>query len=142
MTRARTLAVALATVTGLVAAPAAASAKTVIGTGSSVAEPYLRALFAGYHKVKPKIHFIYTADGGNAGVKDVQQNRATFAVNVTDPDSHYMKTTDSYVQGYNAQAVATEEQVVIAAEITTSTVDWSQLDPMVSAATVACPLYV
>lgn len=55
-------------------------------------------------------------------------------VNLTDPDSRYMKTTDSYVQGYNAQAVATEEQVVIAAEITTSTVDWSQLDPMVSAA--------
>src|SRR5438477_2277192 len=85
MTRARTLAVALATVTGLVAVPAAASAKTVIGTGSSVAEPYLRALFAGYHKVKPKIHFIYTADGGNAGVKDVQQNRATFAVNTRPP---------------------------------------------------------
>ncbi len=51
-----------------------------------------------------------------------------------DPDSHCMKTRDGYVQGYNAQAVVTEEQIVIAAEITTSTVDWSQLDPMVSAA--------
>jgi hypothetical protein len=55
-------------------------------------------------------------------------------VNLTDSDSRYMKTTDGYVQGYNAQAVATEEQIVIAAEITTSTADWSQLDPMVNAA--------
>jgi phosphate transport system substrate-binding protein len=67
------------------AAPAAAEAKTLIGTGSSVAEPYLRALFAGYHKVHPKIHFIYTADGGNAGVKDVQQGRSQFAVNTRPP---------------------------------------------------------
>jgi transposase len=55
-------------------------------------------------------------------------------VNITDPDSRCMKTREGYVQGYNAQAVVTEEQIVIAAEITTSTVDWSQLDPMVSAA--------
>jgi phosphate transport system substrate-binding protein len=67
------------------AAPAGAQAKTLIGTGSSVAEPYLRALFAGYKRVQPKIHFIYTADGGNAGVKDVQQGRAQFAVNTRPP---------------------------------------------------------
>jgi phosphate transport system substrate-binding protein len=67
------------------AAPAGAEAKTIIGSGSSVAEPYLRSLFAGYHKVKPKVHFIYTADGGNAGVKDVQQGRTEFAVNSRPP---------------------------------------------------------
>jgi hypothetical protein len=55
-------------------------------------------------------------------------------VNITDPDSHYMKTNDGYVQGYNAQAVVSEQQIVLAADITTSTVDWSQLDPMVGAA--------
>jgi hypothetical protein len=56
-------------------------------------------------------------------------------VNVTDPDSRYMKTTDGYVQGYNAQEVVTEQQIVLAAvELTTSTSDWSQLEPMVSAA--------
>ena len=55
-------------------------------------------------------------------------------VNVTDPDSHYMKTNGGYVQGYNAQAVVSEQQIVLAAEITTSTADWSQLDPMVNAA--------
>jgi Transposase DDE domain/Transposase domain (DUF772) len=55
-------------------------------------------------------------------------------VNVSDPDSHYMKTNDKYVQRHNAQAVVSEQQIVLAAEITTSTVDWSQLDPMISAA--------
>ena len=53
-------------------------------------------------------------------------------MNITDPDSHYMKTREGFVQGYN-QAVVNEQQIVLAAEITTSTVDWSQLDLMVSA---------
>jgi phosphate transport system substrate-binding protein len=79
----RTLAALAAT--GLLAAPAAAEAKTLIGSGSSVAEPYLRALFAGYKKVKPKIKFIYTANGGNAAVKDVQQGRSNFGVNTRPP---------------------------------------------------------
>src|SRR3954471_6060846 len=75
----------LAVTTVALAAPAGAQAKTVIGSGSSVAEPYLRALFAGYKKVQPKVHIIYTADGGNAGVKDVQQGRSQFAVNPRPP---------------------------------------------------------
>jgi transposase len=54
-------------------------------------------------------------------------------VNVTDPDSKHIKANDTYVQGYNAQAVVDEGQIVLAAEITNSTVDWSQLDPMVTA---------
>ena len=54
-------------------------------------------------------------------------------VNLTDPDSKQIKATDSYVQGYNAQAVVDEGQIVLAAEITNSTVDWSQLAPMVTA---------
>jgi transposase len=57
-------------------------------------------------------------------------------VNVTDPDSKLIKASEGYVQGYNAQAVVDESQIVLAAEITNSTVDWSQLEPMV-AATVA-----
>ena len=38
-------------------------------------------------------------------------------VNVTDPDSRNVKTPRGYMQGYNAQAVATEQQIVIAAEV-------------------------
>jgi phosphate transport system substrate-binding protein len=66
-------------------APASASAKTLIGSGSSVAQPVLQSLFATYHRVNPKISFVYTADGGNAGVKDVQAGRSQFAVNTRPP---------------------------------------------------------
>jgi hypothetical protein len=54
-------------------------------------------------------------------------------VNLTDPDTKRLKAREGYVQGYNAQAVVDEGQIVLAAEVTNSNVDWSQLDPMVSA---------
>jgi hypothetical protein len=54
-------------------------------------------------------------------------------VNLTDPDSRRLKAREGYVQGYNAQTVVDEGQIVLAAEITNSNVDWSQLDPMVTA---------
>ena len=54
-------------------------------------------------------------------------------VNVTDPDSKLIKASEGYVQGYNAQAVVDEGQIVLAAEITNASVDWSQLAPMVAA---------
>jgi phosphate transport system substrate-binding protein len=63
----------------LLALPAAASAKTLIGSGSTAAQPYLLQLFKGYTKIHPKIKFVYTANGGNAGVKDVQEGRSQFA---------------------------------------------------------------
>ena len=40
-------------------------------------------------------------------------------VNMTDPDSRRMKGNRRYIQGYNAQAVVNEQQIVLAAEITT-----------------------
>jgi hypothetical protein len=57
-------------------------------------------------------------------------------VNVTDPDSKQIKTDAGFgwVQGYNAQAVVGSGHVVFAAELTNNTNDFSQLDPMVSAA--------
>ena len=56
-------------------------------------------------------------------------------INVTDPDSREMRTQGQpNIQGYNAQAVVTEQQIVIAAEITTQSPDFGQLEPMVSAA--------
>jgi transposase len=57
--------------------------------------------------------------------------------NITDPDSKRLKAREGYVQGYNAQAVVAEGQIVLAAEITNANTDWSQLDPMVSAAIAA-----
>jgi transposase len=55
-------------------------------------------------------------------------------VNVTNPDSRRMKGNRRYIQGYNAQAVVTEQQIVIAAEITTSPNDFQQLAPMIDTA--------
>jgi transposase len=51
--------------------------------------------------------------------------------NVTDPDSRIMKTRSGYVQGYNAQAVATEDQIIIAAKVTQDENDVNQLLPMI-----------
>ena len=55
-------------------------------------------------------------------------------VNVTDPDTQRMKANTVFVQGYNAQAVVDEGQIVIAAEITNNPTDFSSLDPMIEAA--------
>jgi transposase len=54
--------------------------------------------------------------------------------NVTDPDSRILKTRTGYVQGYNAQAVATEEQIIVAAEVTQEANDVQQLHPMLAKA--------
>ena len=55
-------------------------------------------------------------------------------INLTDPDSRNMKAYRGYLQGYNAQAVTTEDQIIVAAEIAPDGLDFAQLDPMVSAA--------
>jgi transposase len=54
-------------------------------------------------------------------------------VNLTDPDARVMKAFRGYVQGYNVQAAVNEQHIVLAAEITVETVDFSQLKPMVDA---------
>lgn len=54
--------------------------------------------------------------------------------NVTDPDSRIMKTASGFVQGYNAQVVATENQIIIAAELTQEANDVHQLHPMIEKA--------
>jgi len=62
------------------AIPASANAVTLIGSGSVAAQPVLEALFKTYTKqVNHSVHFHYTADGGNAGVKDVQNGVSQFA---------------------------------------------------------------
>ena len=54
-------------------------------------------------------------------------------VNTTDPESRVMSTAKGFVQGYNAQAVTNEEQVVMAAEVTDEHNDSAQLHPMIEA---------
>ncbi len=50
--------------------------------------------------------------------------------NVTDPDSKIMKTQHGFIQGYNGQAVVTEHQIVIAADLTDEQTDSRLLLPM------------
>jgi transposase len=51
--------------------------------------------------------------------------------NVTDPDSGVMKTRSGLIQGYNAQVMVTEEQIIVAADVTQQASDKLQLQPMV-----------
>src|ERR1700753_4383984 len=76
--RIKTLAITALAVLGL-AVPASAGAQTLIGSGSVAAQPVLQALFKAYEKQNKGIHFTYTADGGNAGIKDVQTRTSQFA---------------------------------------------------------------
>ena len=55
-------------------------------------------------------------------------------INLSDLDSRNVKTSRGWVQGYNAQAVATEDQIVIAAEVTVASPDFGHLEPMIRAA--------
>ena len=60
---------------------------------------------------------------------DVPQGR----INVTDPDSRVVKGLRGFIQGYNAQAVTNEQQVVLAAEIMVAAPDFGHLEPMLDA---------
>ncbi len=51
---------------------------------------------------------------------------------ITDPESRIMKTQAGYVQGYNAQAVVTNEQIIVAAELTQEENDVNRLHPMLN----------
>jgi transposase len=55
-------------------------------------------------------------------------------VNTTDPDSRPMRSAKGFLQGYNAQALANEGQVVIAAEVLTEANDSGALVPMLDLA--------
>jgi transposase len=54
--------------------------------------------------------------------------------NVTDPDSRIMKTRKGYVQGFNAQAAVTADQVIVAEDVTQQANDRQQLHPMLEQA--------
>jgi hypothetical protein len=49
-------------------------------------------------------------------------------INTTDPDAKRMKFGRNFLPAYNAQAVSTEGQIIVAAEVITEGVDFEQLD--------------
>ena len=55
--------------------------------------------------------------------------------NATEPESRIMKGNKGFVQGYNGQAVVTDGQIIIAAEVTQDENDIHQLVPMLTAVT-------
>ncbi len=56
-------------------------------------------------------------------------------VNKTDPDSRMMRTQGQpTVQGYNAQAAVTRDQIIVAAEVAVESPDFGHLEPAVRAA--------
>jgi transposase len=73
---------------------------------------------------------------GLAGRKPTPPDPAALAartINTTDPDTRLMKRAGGKaVQGYNAQVVASPEQVILAAQLTQSHNDSDQLAPMVA----------
>jgi len=77
-----------------------------------------------------------TSDGRRFGARPnpyVAPELPPGKINVTDLDSRNVKTPRSYTQGYNAQAVVNEHQIVIAAEVTASSPDFGHLQPMIEA---------
>jgi len=54
--------------------------------------------------------------------------------NLTDPESRIMKTRKGYIQGYNAQAMVSEDQIIVACGVVQDRNDFGQLKPMVELA--------
>jgi transposase len=58
-------------------------------------------------------------------------------LNTTDPDAKRMKQGRVFIPAYNAQAVTTDKQIVIAAELTTEGVDFDGMKPLTAEALAA-----
>ncbi len=71
---------------------------------------------------------------GRAPKGPSEQVPAEARMNVTDRDSRSVRTRRGFIQGYNAQAAATREQIIIAAEIVGNGVDYGLLEPVTDAA--------
>ena len=61
-------------------------------------------------------------------------HRSRQQANTTDPDSRLLKTRGGYIQGYNAQAVTTEDQFIIAAQVTNNAHDAPSFQPLITTA--------
>src|SRR6266571_1756373 len=71
--------------------------------------------------------------GGRKPTPPAADALAARKINTTDPDTRLMKRAGGRsVQGYNAQVVASPEQVIIAAQLTQAHNDSDQLAPMVA----------
>jgi transposase len=63
--------------------------------------------------------------------RDSARGRRPVRVNTTDPDSRPMRVPGGFIQGFNAQAAATEDQVVVSAEVTNNGDDSGHFKPLI-----------
>jgi transposase len=55
-------------------------------------------------------------------------------INLTDPESRPMRTLRGFIQGYNAHAVATQDQIIVATGVINRSGDGGMLEPMLTQA--------
>jgi len=67
-------------------------------------------------------------------VEDVSAEQETRKANATAPDTRIMKTRSGYIQGFNAQAVCTDDQIILAADVSNQENDHGQYHPMMEQA--------
>jgi transposase len=70
---------------------------------------------------------------GRQPKRDTQHRRSRRWANLTDPESRLLRAPNGFVQGYNAQAAATVDHIIVAAEVTNDANDDAQFAPMVAA---------
>ncbi len=63
-------------------------------------------------------------------VKFNKNSKVEKKANITDPESRIMKNRKGFLQGYNCQAVCTENQIIISTDVTQKENDFYQLEPM------------
>jgi hypothetical protein len=74
-----------------------------------------------------------TAGGSAAHPTRISRHRRLREGERHRPDSRPIPVGFGFVQGYNAQAAVNEQQIVLAAQITNNSTDFSQLAPIVDA---------
>ena len=80
---------------------------------AGIASDGLRRMTGARHNIKP-----YPLTARPAG-----------KINLTDPDARTLKSPRGWVLGYNAQAVVTGAQIIVAAEVDTENIDRANLQP-------------
>ncbi|TWP33986.1 transposase [Leekyejoonella antrihumi] len=76
------------------------------------------------------------ANAGSAGQhEDTSGRSGRFAANVTDPDSRLLKTRNGWIQGYNCQTAASDDEFILYARATQDANDLAQFIPTMNAVT-------
>ena len=67
-------------------------------------------------------------------VEAVREERSKRKANTTAPETRIMKTRNGYIQGFNAQAVCTDDQIILAATVTNQENDQGLFHPLMEKA--------